>query len=173
MLRDEIEGQNSAAAAARPRLIVAEPGGLCSYVVAAGADLVIGRGPQVAVRVLDPAVAPRHLRLRATSSDFSIEDLGHSSGTWLRDVLIPPLSKVKLGCGETIVIGCCVLAVCLHHPFARPHQDDRLVDAEHARIVEALVACRWNRTRAAARLGLHRLKLLRLMRKYGIPEGER
>lgn len=157
-------------AAMRPHLIVAEPGGMSSYAIPADATLVIGRDRQAPVRVVDPAVALRHLRLRARSTDFSIEDLGDTGGTWLRDRLIAPLSEVRLECGETVVIGCCLLAVCLHHPLARPSQPigGQRVDAEHARIIEALVACRWNRTRAAARLGLHRLKLLRLMRKYGI-----
>ena len=42
--------------------------------------------------------------------------------------------------------------------------------AEKERILRVLRDCRWNRSRAAARLGMHRTTLWRKMREWGLRE---
>ena len=43
---------------------------------------------------------------------------------------------------------------------------------EREQVIQVLRECRWNRSRAAARLGMHRTTLWRKMREWGIQEGE-
>lgn len=53
-------------------------------------------------------------------------------------------------------------------PHAAPGGGN-VVDELHGRILTALAACHGNQSRTARELGMHRLKLNRLMKKYGIP----
>jgi len=54
-------------------------------------------------------------------------------------------------------------------PARRPGQgDDAGDEAERHRVIEALRASRWNRTAAAAHLGMHRTTLWRKMREWGL-----
>ena len=49
---------------------------------------------------------------------------------------------------------------------------DSAESAERERVLRVLWECRWNRSRAASRLGMHRTTLWRKMREWGIAESD-
>ena len=58
----------------------------------------------------------------------------------------------------------------VRQPSAPPPPNSPAVNDEHRQLLEALLACQYNQTRTAARLGIQRLKVGRLMKKYGMKD---
>jgi DNA-binding winged helix-turn-helix (wHTH) protein len=69
---------------------------------------VIGRDPDVSVRIEAPGVSRRHARILAAGGRFTLEDLGSKNGTFLRDQRLAPSAEIKDGdefrLGQTPVV---------------------------------------------------------------------
>lgn len=68
-----------------------------------GDELRIGSGPEVELRVVDPAVSRRHCCLAATREGLQVRDLGSTNGVWLGGVRVE--SAVLPTPGPELVIG--------------------------------------------------------------------
>ena len=66
-------------------------------------EIVIGRDSKTDMPLLDESVSRRHARIYRSRSEFVIEDLGSSNGTYVNGV--PVVSCVLHG-GDRIQIGC-------------------------------------------------------------------
>jgi DNA-binding winged helix-turn-helix (wHTH) protein len=68
---------------------------------------VIGRDPDVSVRIDAPGVSRRHARILAEGDRFTIEDLGSKNGTYLRDERLSPSAELadgdELRLGQTLL----------------------------------------------------------------------
>jgi DNA-binding winged helix-turn-helix (wHTH) protein len=64
---------------------------------------LIGRDPDMAVRIKDPSVSRRHARVRIAGDDATVEDLGSKNGTLIDGH--PIASAVRLSDGDEIVVG--------------------------------------------------------------------
>ncbi len=67
-------------------------------------EITLGRGKLCDVRIDDPSVASRHLILRL-GPPMSIEDRGSETGTFVRDVRLPPNESKQIELGEMFVVG--------------------------------------------------------------------
>lgn len=69
---------------------------------------VIGRDPDVAVRIEAPGVSRRHARILAEGGRFVLEDLESKNGTYLRDVRLSPSGEIRDGdefrLGQTLLV---------------------------------------------------------------------
>jgi DNA-binding winged helix-turn-helix (wHTH) protein len=69
---------------------------------------VIGRDPDVAVRIEAPGVSRRHARILAGGGRFVLEDLQSKNGTYLRDVRLSPSAELADGdefrLGQTLLV---------------------------------------------------------------------
>jgi DNA-binding winged helix-turn-helix (wHTH) protein len=69
---------------------------------------VIGRDPDVAVRIEAPGVSRRHARILAEGGRFVLEDLQSKNGTYLRDVRLSPSGELTDGdefrLGQTLLV---------------------------------------------------------------------
>jgi DNA-binding winged helix-turn-helix (wHTH) protein len=72
-------------------------------------DNMVGREPDVDVRIDAPSVSRRHARLRITGADVTVEDLGSTNGTFVGQRKIG--EAVGLKNGDEIRFGS-ILAVC-------------------------------------------------------------
>lgn len=72
-------------------------------VVERGAELILGRSPEADISVPDdPKISSNHLRIRSAGSQFEIEDLGSTNGTFIGEEQI---SIVILEFGESFRCG--------------------------------------------------------------------
>src|SRR3954463_9514616 len=77
----------------------------------AGRAVVVGRGPQVQVKLPDPRVAPRQLTLTAREDGVLVEPLGAGGGTSLNEVQLSaavvarPGDELALGEARLIILG--------------------------------------------------------------------
>ncbi len=68
-----------------------------------GAPLLIGRGPDAAIRLDDDYVSTRHARIAASGDQWFVEDLGSTNGTYLgsqrltQPTVIQPGSQIRIG----------------------------------------------------------------------------
>ena len=69
---------------------------------------VIGRDPDVSVRIDAPGVSRRHARILAEGDRFTLEDLGSKNGTYLRDQRLSPSAELadgdELRLGQTLLV---------------------------------------------------------------------
>jgi DNA-binding winged helix-turn-helix (wHTH) protein len=72
-------------------------------------DNIVGREPDVDVRIDSPSVSRRHARLRITGADITVEDLGSTNGTFVGPRKISDVAAVKNG--DEIRFGS-IVAVC-------------------------------------------------------------
>jgi DNA-binding winged helix-turn-helix (wHTH) protein len=72
-------------------------------------DNIVGREPDVDVRVDSPSVSRRHARLRITGADVTVEDLGRTYGTIVGQRRITEITPLKNG--DEVRFGS-ILAVC-------------------------------------------------------------
>ncbi|NQV22921.1 MAG: FHA domain-containing protein [Rhodopirellula sp.] len=70
--------------------------------VISDSEAIIGRDPQSKIMLPDHAVSRQHARIFQTDTDFVIEDLGSSNGTYVDGV--PVVSCVLHG-GDSVQIG--------------------------------------------------------------------
>lgn len=67
-----------------------------------GPDVMVGRGAGCGVRIPDPFVSRRHLRLRFADGSWFVQDQGSKSGTMVND---QPVTATRLNPGDIIAIG--------------------------------------------------------------------
>jgi hypothetical protein len=69
---------------------------------------VIGRDPDVSVRIDAPGVSRRHARILAAGDRFTLEDLGSKNGTYLREKRLSPSAELADGdefrLGQTLLV---------------------------------------------------------------------
>ncbi len=73
----------------------------------ADAPLLIGRGPDAAIRLDDDYASTRHARIAATDDQWFVEDLGSTNGTYVGSTRITQPTTLTLGTqvriGKTIL----------------------------------------------------------------------
>ena len=73
----------------------------------ADAPILIGRGPDAAIRLEDDYVSTRHARIAASGDQWFVEDLGSTNGTYIGTVRITQPTTITLGTqvriGKTIL----------------------------------------------------------------------
>jgi len=77
-------------------------GRITEKVVISDAEVVIGRDPKLKIVLSDDGVSRRHARVYQTDTDFVIEDLGSSNGTYVDGV---PIVSCVLHGGDSVQIG--------------------------------------------------------------------
>jgi predicted component of type VI protein secretion system len=89
--------------------IIADPnsGRVDEYVLEQG-EYLIGQGSQCDIRLSDRTASRRHARISFQGSRLTIEDLGSTNGTFLRDRRIDNAEEVTTG---TLKIGSCKVVV--------------------------------------------------------------
>jgi DNA segregation ATPase FtsK/SpoIIIE, S-DNA-T family len=104
-----------------PRLtVVGGPEAGRDFPLAAG-DLVVGRDPGCAVRLADPALSGRHLRLRVDENNrVTVKDLGSRNGTRLEGATLADGEEQALPPGAVVSAGRTQLAVELPPADAYP-----------------------------------------------------
>jgi pSer/pThr/pTyr-binding forkhead associated (FHA) protein len=63
---------------------------------ASGAGIVMGRAPDVDVKIPDVAVSRRHCRVWRDGDQFMVEDLGSTHGTFVNDVRVEGVVSVTV-----------------------------------------------------------------------------
>jgi hypothetical protein len=70
-------------------------------------SILIGRGPDAAIKLDDDYVSTRHARVVATGAEWMVEDLGSTNGTYVNNVRItePTLTAigVPIRIGKTVL----------------------------------------------------------------------
>ncbi|WP_067430179.1 FHA domain-containing protein FhaB/FipA [Nocardioides jensenii] len=73
----------------------------------AEAPILIGRGPDAAIRLDDDYVSTRHARIAASGDEWFVEDLGSTNGTYVGSARITQPTTLALGTqvriGKTIL----------------------------------------------------------------------
>jgi DNA-binding winged helix-turn-helix (wHTH) protein len=72
-------------------------------IVLVDGENVIGRDPDVSVRIDAPGVSRRHARILAEGGRFTLEDLGSKNGTYLREERLSP--SAQLADGDELRLG--------------------------------------------------------------------
>ena len=71
------------------------------------APILIGRGPDAAIRLDDDYVSTRHARIAASGDQWFVEDLGSTNGTYIGSVRITQPTTLTLGTqvrvGKTVI----------------------------------------------------------------------
>lgn len=70
-----------------------------------GVSMVFGRDPQSDFPIPHPMVSARHARLTREGSQYFIEDLGSTNGTFVRGRKVPAKTKVPVKAGDEIGFG--------------------------------------------------------------------
>ena len=73
----------------------------------AQAPILIGRGPDAAIRLDDDYVSTRHARIASSADQWFVEDLGSTNGTYIGNVRITQPTTLTLGTqvrvGKTVI----------------------------------------------------------------------
>lgn len=96
-------------AADQPHLLAVWPGGSNRLVLPPVGVIVVGRGAECALRVVDASVSRAHVRIHVTAAGVALEDLGSSNGTLIAGVRAPPHKLIPLGPGAVAEVGDAVL----------------------------------------------------------------
>jgi two-component system response regulator AtoC len=95
---------------ARQFLLVMTVDSLAIEPLPARGQLIIGRSKSADLRLEDPAVSGRHLRL-TLGDRLTVEDLGSAGGTRIAGVTLVPRTATEILPGEAIALGATVLMV--------------------------------------------------------------
>ncbi|WP_205473047.1 FHA domain-containing protein [Nocardioides sp. SYSU D00038] len=110
--RGRERGQRQPKAPAKRRgspthVLVVEGGNAGQRADLSGAPILIGRGPDAAIRLDDDYVSTRHARIAASGDQWFVEDLGSTNGTYIGSVRITQPTTLTLGTqvriGKTIL----------------------------------------------------------------------
>jgi len=94
----------------RLSLVVVGDGHFASYALPEGGAVTIGRVAPAEIRIDNPSVSREHARLR-TGPPITIEDLGSSNGTRIRDRRLEPNEVAQVALDETFYLGPLMLVV--------------------------------------------------------------
>jgi len=100
-----------------PRLAVIGGGVVATHALPTAGEVVIGRDPGCDVRIDDPSLSRRHVRLRLADG-MTIEDLGSSNGTFVAGRRLDPGVPRSLTTDEIVTIGGVGIVVQRHAPLA-------------------------------------------------------
>lgn len=78
-------------------VLVVEGSGVGERAELADAPLLIGRGPDAAIRLDDDYVSTRHARIGASEDQWFVEDLGSTNGTYVGATRITQPTTLTLG----------------------------------------------------------------------------
>ncbi len=90
---------------------------VASHALPPTGEIVIGRDPGCDVRIDDPSLSRRHVRLRLADG-ITVEDLGSSNGTFVAGLRLKPGVPRPLAADEIVTIGGVGLVVQQHAPIA-------------------------------------------------------
>lgn len=91
--------------------------------VAAG-TISLGRDPECAVRLDDPAVADRHLRVARREQTVYVQDLGAGTAVRVGGVPLPREAAQAVGPDDAIEIGSLAIRIALAEPAATARRRD-------------------------------------------------
>jgi transcriptional regulator with AAA-type ATPase domain len=103
-----------------PRLAVIGGGMVATHALPATGEVVIGRDAGCDVRIDDPSLSRRHVRLWIAEA-MTIEDLGSSNGTFLAGKRLAPGAPAPLAVDEIVTIGGVGIVV-QHHAHLAPQR---------------------------------------------------
>ncbi|HET7356417.1 MAG TPA: FHA domain-containing protein [Nocardioidaceae bacterium] len=95
--------QPKRARGAPTRVVILDGGNAGESVALDGAPLLIGRGPDAAIRLDDDYVSTRHARIAASGDQWYVEDLGSTNGTYLgtrrltQPAVVQAGSQIRIG----------------------------------------------------------------------------
>ena len=87
-----------------PRLAVIRDGVVATHPLPAAGELVIGRDPGCDLRIDDPSLSRRHVRL-GIAAQITIEDLGSRNGTFVAGLRLEPGVPRPVTADEIVTIG--------------------------------------------------------------------
>jgi pSer/pThr/pTyr-binding forkhead associated (FHA) protein len=110
----------------------------------AGAELIVGRSPECAIRLADDLASRRHFALRSSPFGWQVSDLGSSNGTFVNGHRLQPGDHRILSPGDHITVGSTTLQVRRAAP-PPADQRDRLACERRPedRTVATLPTWRW------------------------------
>jgi pSer/pThr/pTyr-binding forkhead associated (FHA) protein len=114
---------------------------------------VIGRSRDCDLRLEDPSISRRHLRIEVGDC-FHVEGLGGTNGTRVRGRALGDGERAEIAIGE---------------PIFDESQSPIPEDPERKRIMDALTRCGGNQTRAAKLLGISRRTLTNRLNELALP----
>ena len=100
-----------------PRLAVIGGGVVATHALPAGGDVVIGRDPGCDIRIDDPSLSRRHVRLRI-ADPITVEDLGSSNGTFVAGKRLAAGAPHAIAADEIITVGAVGIVIQQHAPLA-------------------------------------------------------
>ncbi len=106
-------------------------GGEVTAEVDAVGEIVIGRAEGVDIRVNDPEVSSRHVRVRAAGDEVFVTDLGSTNGTGLGDGTLTPNAEVPLRRGQKLMLGPAMVEVIEPAADADDGHSGDMFEAEH------------------------------------------
>lgn len=112
------------------RIRVTVQGEVVAEVDAVG-ELLVGRAEGVDIRINDPEVSSRHLRIRAAGDDVFVTDLGSTNGTGLDAGTLTPNVEVSFARGQKLMLGQAMIEVMEPAADADDRHSGDLFEAEH------------------------------------------
>ncbi|HEY5933190.1 MAG TPA: sigma 54-interacting transcriptional regulator [Kofleriaceae bacterium] len=91
-------------------LVVTENAVLAIHILPESGSVTIGRGDDNTIQIDDESISRRHAVLHIGAT-MTIEDLGSSNGTKLRDVAIPPKRPHEINVNELVSLGSLTLII--------------------------------------------------------------
>jgi DNA-binding NtrC family response regulator len=93
------------------QLVVVEGDSVTVHDLPGIGSVLIGRGPEASVKLIDPGSSARHALLHLENGQIAIEDLASRNGVQIRGQKIPAEQKTPLAPGEAALLGSAVLLV--------------------------------------------------------------
>ncbi|MET0791977.1 MAG: FAD-dependent oxidoreductase, partial [Polyangiaceae bacterium] len=90
---------------AGPRLEVRSGGSLGLSFALGPNPVLLGSGPECAIRLTDPSISPRHAELRFAPNGHALLDLGSHGGTFARGARLAPQQPLALSEGDWLRFG--------------------------------------------------------------------
>ena len=101
--RDKRRAARVGAGAARPKLKILEPPGQLGVTYALDDEVTVGRAPGCAVSLDDTFASQIHARVFVRDSQWFVEDLGSTNGTWINRKRVH--GPMRLQRGDRLQVG--------------------------------------------------------------------
>ena len=79
------------------KVVIVDGPGAGTAVPLDGEPVLVGRGPEAAIRLDDDYVSTRHARIGSSGDTFYVEDLGSTNGTYIGSHRLTQPTAVQLG----------------------------------------------------------------------------